>query len=49
MSLTISPSNASKPDTIAGLLELLARYGVRVSLQDGGLKVKRPWPSCGRL
>jgi hypothetical protein len=45
MSLTASPSDASKPDTIAGLVELLARYGVRVYLQGGRLKVKKPWPT----
>lgn len=46
MNSTTSPSKAdSKPDTIAGLLELLSRYGVRVYLQDGRLKVKKPWPS----
>jgi len=46
MNSTISPSKVdNKTDIIAGLLELLARYGVRVYLQDGRLLVKKPWPS----
>jgi hypothetical protein len=45
MSLTTSPSDARKPDTIGGLLELLSRYGVKVYLRNGRLKVTRPFPT----
>ena len=45
MNSRISLFNASKSDTIAGLLDLLAHYGVKVYLRDGKLKVRKPWPS----